>query len=474
MKRRAIQRVIGLELGRRRLAAAEVQREGQGVKVRRHCQASLSLDPFTHEPELAAREIRDRLEEAGIKGRDCVVGLPLELFMVHTMALPALGEDDLREFVQLEAERAFPHALEDLVLAVSRWTNAAGEGRATLAALPRQPLAAVEAVLRRARLRAVSIVPACTAAGGAEGAGAALLVGEDGIECGLTAGRAVAGRRTIRQATLRLALDDETGSAEELLRELRITLRRIPEAMREELEAVRLLGPRHLRDPLLALMNGSVAPDGLGFRPVGVDEHARAVAAQSDAIPPVATWLAADAIGGRPAALEFLQPRVARWKALLSQQKTRGMLTRAGLGLGALLALGVGAFVHQGMRVERLEREWRAVEPEVTRLETRQDQIRAWRPWFDDDVASLRIATALVAAFPPTGEVWARTLEIRGMERVTCMGYAKNNRDWLAMRETLEKTTGVEELQVVQARGENPVQFSLSYRWNGGATDGEE
>jgi hypothetical protein len=72
----------------------------------------------------------------------------------------------------------------------------------------------------------------------------------------------------------------------------------------------------------------------------------------------------------------------------------------------------------------------------------------------------------LTVAFPETGSVWARTLEIGEEGMVKCTGFAKSNRDCLSVFETLRETPGVEELQIMQVRGDDPVQFSLNYLWN--------
>ena len=67
----------------------------------------LSLNPLSHDPELAGREIRERLDAAGIRERRCVVCLPLGWALTLSLRMPALPEGDVAGFLQMEAERGF-------------------------------------------------------------------------------------------------------------------------------------------------------------------------------------------------------------------------------------------------------------------------------------------------------------------------------------------------------------------------------
>jgi len=130
------------------------------------------------------------------------------------------------------------------------------------------------------------------------------------------------------------------------------------------------------------------------------------------------------------------------------------------------------AFVVQYSRLSKLEKEWAVIEPQVRKVEALQENVRTFRPWFDDSVQSLRIATMLASAFPEEGSVWVKTFGIKDLSKVTFSGNARANRDLLKMLDTLRKTGGIEDVQVLQVRGGSPVQFSVSFRWNGGGSHG--
>jgi hypothetical protein len=174
---------------------------------------------------------------------------------------------------------------------------------------------------------------------------------------------------------------------------------------------------------------------------------------------------------GQRTVFEFLPPRSSRFKRLAGQVSARRAVWLA--GAGAVVVLGVGlAFLFQANRLASLEKEWAAMAPQVRNAEALQESVRTFRPWFDDSVQSLKIATQLTSAFPEEGSVWVKTLEIKDSSKVSCSGNARTNQDWLRVLDSLRKTKGIEDLQVQQVRGNAPVQFGLSFRWSEGRANG--
>jgi Tfp pilus assembly PilM family ATPase len=124
--------ILGLTLEGRQLEGLVLSRANGSYKIARTFRASLSLDPLTDDPELVGREIRNRLEEARIGERRCVVGIPLPWVLTLHSKLPAIPEADLAGFLQLEAERGRPggpvHRDIPLRLIPGRATRLAGGG----------------------------------------------------------------------------------------------------------------------------------------------------------------------------------------------------------------------------------------------------------------------------------------------------------------------------------------------------------
>jgi hypothetical protein len=468
MKPRSVKTLLGLELGARRLTAVELRRAaGDRLEVRRTAQAPLSLDPLSAAPELAGREIANLLAEAGLKGSRCLVCLPLGRVLTQQVQIPAIEEADVAAFLELEAERAFPFAPEDLVVSTSRFTDPAGGRWATLTAVSAGHLAALEKVLQLAGLRPVSITLGATALVDltAGTVGAAMAWTDAGAELLVATGGGVAALRILGEpadAVEREGAPDH----EALVRECRITLGRLPRATREGLRRMRVFGPSAARQSLIQILEPELEGMGLTLEPAGVDAQARIVPVADQWRPAGLTLATACWMLAGKSVLEFLPPRVGRMRQLVRRLMARGVIWKLASGAALVVLTAILAFTWQFWRLNGLEQRWAAVEPEVTRLETLRQKIREYRPWFDDQVHSLEIARRLTEAFPPQGQVWTRSLEIKDLAKVTCTGYVTNNEEYLRMYDGLRRTAGVKNLQGGPLRGEKPpLQFSLSYQW---------
>jgi hypothetical protein len=109
---------------------------------------------------------------------------------------------------------------------------------------------------------------------------------------------------------------------------------------------------------------------------------------------------------------------------------------------------------------------------EVAELEGMQGQIRRYRPWFDDSFRTLSILRRLTEAFPETGVVTAKSVEIRDSSTITCSGTARDNQSFLRMLDQLRAAREVGNVKVDQLRGKTPLQFTLNFQWGpGGGSD---
>src|SRR5688572_8692890 len=125
-KKRA-QSVLGLILIDGQLRACHVTRTKGRTEVVKTANAALTLDLLHPEPELIGREIKNHLDEAGIKERHCVVGVPPRWVMSQHTKVPALDADDAASFLQIEAEKGFPVDPANLQIARSFQHSTAGD-----------------------------------------------------------------------------------------------------------------------------------------------------------------------------------------------------------------------------------------------------------------------------------------------------------------------------------------------------------
>jgi hypothetical protein len=102
----------------------------------------------------------------------------------------------------------------------------------------------------------------------------------------------------------------------------------------------------------------------------------------------------------------------------------------------------------------------------VAVVETVQGKIREFRPWFDSSVPSLTTARAITRAFPETGEIWLKQLNIRDDSKVMATGSSSDQNSLLATLDKLRITSGISNLELKSQQGSDPIFFSFEFDWN--------
>ena len=460
--------LLGLSFEGDRLEGVHLQSANGAAKIAQTMSAPLSLDVLNAEPELIGREIRNHLDAAEIRERRCVVCLPLQWALTVQVKVPPLGEEDAANFLLIEAERGFPAAHETLSIQTSRLNLENGEQFASLIAIPRTHLARLEKVLAAAQLKPVSFSLGSLALQNPReklAEGIALIVGER-VALQIIRGGGVAALRTFDGA-----IETENGqkkvNADFLARELRITLGQLPDAMRSSLAKVKILGRGELARNLAASLAPVLAPMKLTVDLVEkcLPKNIADPAPPELAISP-ALNLAAENLTGQGAVLEFLPRRVRAWQQVATKFSSKRIAGTATVA-GAIALIILLAFLVQQIQLSLLRSKWSVLEPRVVELEAFQQNIKKFRPWFDDSVRSLAILRRLTEAFPEDGQVSAKTFEVREPSVVSCSGVARDNPSFLKMLEKLRGTKEISDLKIEQVRGQSPLQFTFSFRWGG-------
>ena len=477
LKRQRLSGVLGLALDGSRLDGVALRRTNGALHVQQTFSVSLSLDPLTNDPELVGREIRNHLDAVGVRERRCVVGLPLKWALTTHVEVPALPEADVPSFLQIEAERGFPCDIETLRVDTSRSRSPDGKQYATLVGIPKNHLALLERALRAAKLKPISLslgIAALQPAGtGASNGVMVLAIGESHVGLQITAGDGVAALRALEGAL------EATGSQRVLhtdlvAREARITLGQLPPELRETVRCIRVFGPRELAQQLLDEMDLRLDASGLKADTVGRYAAGEfGVQLPSDAVVSPAFSLAANQLAGRRPVFDFLLPRVTPFQQMAARY-TSGKL-RTAISAAAALALVAGAlFFYQQYQLWRLESQWSKMQPTVRQLEGLQEQIRQYRPWFDESVRGLTILRYLTEAFPEEGSVTAKTVEIRDLSAVTCTGTARDRQALLKTIENVRRVKQFKEVALGPTRGQQPaVQFTFNFQWNEGGRNAD-
>ncbi|HXR49140.1 MAG TPA: hypothetical protein VN784_17025 [Candidatus Limnocylindrales bacterium] len=472
-KRKWLTSVLGLTLDGSRLEGVVIRRTNGSLQLRQTFSIALSLDPLTAAPELVGREIRNHLDAAGVRERYCVVGVPLKWALTARTELPPLPEEDAASLLQLEAERGFPSDVATLRLGNSRCPLPAGKQLVTLAGIPNAQLTALEQVLAAAKLKPVSFSLGLTALqppdGATSGGVLALAIGESQVGLQITRGGVAALR------ALEGAIEDEAGRrglhADLVAREARITLGQLPAELRDAVKRIRIFGPRELAQQLADEMELRFEPMGLKVEIVSAyapNEFAAQLPLEASVSP--AFSLAAWWLMGETPVFEFLPPKPSALEQLVTRYAS-GRLRSAGAVAAGVLVLVGGLFLFQEIQLILLRSQWSAMSARVQQLDGLQQEIRQYRPWFDDSFHSLTILRQLTMAFPEDGSVTARTVEIRSGNTVTCTGVAQDYGALLLTLNQLRTADGVTGVKLQQTRGKSPMQFSFDVHYRNGGNN---
>src|SRR4051812_37777618 len=203
-RKRQLTSILGIALDGSRLEAVVVRRGNNSLQVQQSASVNLSLDLLTADVELVGTEIRNQLDAAGIRERDCIVGLPLRWALTTHAEVPELAEEDVASFLQIEAERGFAADVETLQFAASTCRFGAGKRQALLVGIPRNHVTRLEEVLRAAKLRPISFslgIVALQPPGVESSNGVvALRIGESHVGLQLTSANGVAALRALEGA----------------------------------------------------------------------------------------------------------------------------------------------------------------------------------------------------------------------------------------------------------------------------------
>ena len=461
--------MLGLAFSGNRLEGAVVRRSNGSLQLLQSFHATLALNPLTGDPELVGREIRNHLEQAGIRERRCTVCLPLSWALALQTEVPDLPDDDVPGFLEIEAERGFPYAPEALSMANSCYRSAAGKQFATQVAIPRNHLAQLERSLKAAQLRPVSFTLGVTALQKPDAASAigvlALALGDGSVDLQVTVAGGVVAMRAL-DGIFETEGVQQRLSADQLVREIKITLGQLPADFRETVRRVRVFG----RGETVRRFVDEVAPrlEAMGLKAEWVgayaaNEFGRSLPAGLEVAP--AFSAAARCVTGAAPVFEFLPPRVSPWQQLTTRVSSKRLGWVAATASVAAVLL-VGAFLVQQIQLVRLRGQWAKLEPRVRELEDMQQQIRRFRPWFDESRGSLSILRRLTESFPENGNVTAKTVEIREVSTVTCAGTARDNQALLSTLDRLRAAKEVGDVKVDQIRGKSPLQFSFNFHWS--------
>jgi hypothetical protein len=184
---------------------------------------------------------------------------------------------------------------------------------------------------------------------------------------------------------------------------------------------------------------------------------------------PLAVVMALRRLEGNTSGFEFLPPKVNQWTEL-QMRFSSGRLLWTSATAGGVVAIVILAFLVQYIHLAILESRWRRMEPRATEIDAMQQNIRKFRPWFDNSARTLTILKKITEAFPEDGAVSVKTLEIKDLSDVSCSGVADDNQALLKLLDKMREVNQVSDVKVESVHGKSPLQFTFNFHWNEGGT----
>ncbi len=458
-KKNRLSSVLGLSLGDGQLRASRAVRAKGGIEISQTATAALALDVLHPESELVGREIKNPLDAAAIRERNCIVAVPPRWIMIQQTKVPDMSPADAESFLQLEAEKCFPVDPAQLQITRSLQHTAAGN-YVTQLAVRREQIDQLSAALKSAGLKPVSFALGLAVLPGAipsAGRGRITVAVEpSGVTLLAAAGGGVAALRTF-EASIESEAGEHLVNAAAVARELRITFEQLPAELRAEIKQLVLVGDPGLARQLAEGLADWARSAGLTIERGDLPE--KTLAGE------IATALATRYLETGFTELEFLPPHPGSWSRLVARYNSRRLAT-IGLAVGTAALLAVIAFGWQEIRVLSLRSDWSAMANDVIQLDAVQGHIREFRPFYDTSFRTLTIIKRVTECFPDNGAVTAKTFEIHNNAIISISGTARDNASLLRMQDQLRKAREVTGLKIEQIRGKTPAQFTLTFRWD--------
>ena len=449
LKRKKRSQAIVLYVDGDQAFACSYRKRGRGAKLRAEGHSRLGQQINQIEPARLVDDLGGVFRQLSSTTKECILVLPAHLAPSIILTVPDISPEDRKGFIQIQAEQQLPLPLSEIYLATHEF-QIGNQNHALVVGLRRDTVSKLKEAVIANGFQVASIT--VDIAGVVDHA----VDGNDSLadSCQLIQGQssltmvthAEGGPTSLRH----FHLTNGGMDAATLERELRITLGQLPQPLQRQLTTLRT----------------AKLPGVSSEQHVPISEH-RSIAGlnvvngaeTSDLFVPIASSFFLK--GASP--LEFLPSRTSRFGKMYGQFNSRRNLWVGSMSVVALTAI---AFLSQFFRLDSLQKEWDSIKNSVVAVETVQGKIREFRPWFDPSVPSLTTARAITRAFPETGEIWLKQLNIRDDSKITANGSSRDQNSLLATLDKLRSTSGISNLELKSQQGSDPISFSFEFDWN--------
>jgi hypothetical protein len=460
LKRKKRSQAIVLYVDGDQAFACSYRKRGRGAKLRAegHSRLGQAIDQI--EPARLVDDLGGLFRQLSSTTKDCIVVLPAHLAPSIILTVPDISPEDRKGFIQIQAEQQLPLPLSEIHLATHEF-QIGNQNHALVVGLRRDTVSKLnEAVIANGfQVASITVDIAGVVDHAVDGndslAGSCQLIqGQSSLTMVTHAEGGPTGLRHFH-------LTNGGMDAATLEMELRINLGQFPQSLQRQLTALRtaklpgVSSDQHVPISEHQLMAGLKVVEGTET---------------SDLFVPIASSFFLK--GTSP--LEFLPSRTSRFGKIYGQFNSRRNLWVGSMSVVALTAI---VFLYQIFHLNGLQKQWNGLNPfnpetglsmkdSVAVVETVQGKRREFRPWFDSSVPSLTTARAITRAFPETGEIWLKQLNIRDDSKVMATGSSSDQNSLLATLDKLRITSGISNLELKSQQGSAPIFFSFEFDWN--------
>ena len=436
--------------------AYSYRKRGRGAKLRAEGHSRLGQAINLIEPARLVDDLGGVFRQLSSTTKDCIVVLPSHLAPSVILKVPDIDPEDQRGFIQIQAEQQLPLPLSEVHLATYEF-QIGKQDHALVVGLRRDTVSKLKEAVIANGFQVASIT--VDIAGVVDHA----VDGNDSLadSCQLIQGQSSLAMVTHAEGgptgLRHFHLTNGGMDAAILERELRINLGQFPQSLQRQLTALRtaklpgVSSDQHVRISEHQLMAGLKVVEGTET---------------SDLFVPIASSFFLKGISP----LEFLPSRTSRFGKMYGQFNSRRNLWVGSMSVVALTAI---AFLYQIFRLDDLQKDWNRMKDRVAVVEAAQGKIREFRPWFDSSVPSLTTARAITRAFPETGEIWLKQLNIRNdskdmknVSKVMANGSSSDQSTLLDTQDKLRITSGISNFKGKSLQGSDPISFSFEFDWN--------
>ena len=460
LKRKKRSQAIVLYVDGDQVFACSYKKRGRGARLRAEGHSRLGEEINQIESARLVDDLGGVFRQLSPTTKDCIVVLPAYLAPSIILTVPDISPEDRKGFIQIQAEQQLPLPLSEIHLATHEF-QIGNQDHTLVVGLRRDTVSKLkEAVIANGfQVASITVDIAGVVDHAVDGNDSLadscqLIQGQSSLTVVTHAKGGPTGLRHFR-------LSNGGIDASTLERELRITLGQFPQSSQRQLTTLRT----------------AKLPGVSSEQHVPISEY-RSLAGLNvingaetcDLFVPIASSFFLK--GTSP--LEFLPSGTSRFGKIYGQFNSRRNLW---VGLMSVVALTAIVFLYQIFHLNGLQKQWNGLNPfnpetglsmkdSVAVVETVQGKRREFRPWFDSSVPSLTTARAITRAFPETGEIWLKQLNIRDDSKVMATGSSSDQNSLLATLDKLRITSGISNLELKSQQGSAPIFFSFEFDWN--------